>query len=220
MDEQRVAPGRDVLTVRLVLVDDHELLLDSLCQTLGAESDFVVVGSALTLEAGLATAARTEPDIVVLDLRLDDNDAVSSISHFAALPSRPKVVILSAAHDRRSATRALEAGAAGYLTKQQPLVELLAGLRGIARGRTVLDPSLLGGVLREYSDKDPTRPTAREHEVLLLLAQGFDAARIGEQLNIATNTVRNHIQRILTKLGATNRLEAVARARAAGILDE
>lgn len=206
--------------IRVLLVDDHRVLLDSLAAALGAQDDLDVVGAASTIDDAVALGAKTEPDLVLLDLRMDGDDAVASIPRFTALPSRPKVVLLSAAHDRRHAARAIEAGASGYLTKQQPLHELVTGIRSAARGHGAMDPSLLSGVLSQLSQHDPTRLTRKELEVLHLLAQGYDAAKIGKQLYIAQNTVRNHVQRILTKLGASSRLEAVAIARRDGLLDQ
>jgi len=206
--------------IRILLVDDHRVLLDSLAAAIGAQPDLVVVGMAATVDEALEIGRRAKPDIVLLDLRLEGDDTIVSVPQFAALASKPKVVLLSAAHDRRHAARAIEAGAAGYLTKQQPLHELLAGIRAVARGQAAMDPSLLSGVLTHLSQSDPTRLTRKELEVLHLLAQGLDAPKIGAQLFIAANTVRNHVQRILTKLGASSRLEAVAIARRDGILDQ
>ena len=206
--------------IRILLVDDHRVLLDSLAAAIGAQPDLDVVGMAATVDEALEIGRRAMPDIVLLDLRLEGDDTIVSIPRFAALASTPKVVLLSAAHDRRHAARAIEAGAAGYLTKQQPLHELLAGIRAVARGQAAMDPSLLSGVLTHLSQSDPTRLTRKELEVLHLLAQGLDAPKIGAQLFIAANTVRNHVQRILTKLGASSRLEAVAIARRDGILDQ
>jgi DNA-binding NarL/FixJ family response regulator len=205
---------------RILLVDDHRVLLDSLAAAIGAQPDLAVVGMAATVEEALDIGRKARPDIVLLDLRLEGDDTIASVPQFAALSSRPKVVLLSAAHDRRHAARAIEAGASGYLTKQQPLHELLAGIRAVARGQAAMDPSLLSGVLTHLSQSDPTRLTRKELEVLHLLAQGLDAPKIGAQLYIAANTVRNHVQRILTKLGASSRLEAVAIARRDGLLDQ
>jgi len=205
---------------RILLVDDHRVLLDSLAAAIGAQPDLDVVGMAATVDEALEIGRTSRPDIVLLDLRLEGDDTIASVPRFAALGSRPKVVLLSAAHDRRHAARAIEAGAAGYLTKQQPLHELLAGIRAVARGHAAMDPSLLSGVLTHLSQSDPTRLTRKELEVLHLLAQGLDAPKIGAQLFIAANTVRNHVQRILTKLGASSRLEAVAIARRDGLLDQ
>jgi len=219
MTDAVAADERDDAT-RILLVDDHRVLLDSLAAAIGAQSDLTVVGMAATVREALEVGRKARPDIVLLDLRLEGDDTIASVPQFVALASRPKVVLLSAAHDRRHAARAIEAGASGYLTKQQPLHELLAGIRAVARGQAAMDPSLLSGVLTHLSQSDPTRLTRKELEVLHLLAQGLDASKIGAQLFIAANTVRNHVQCILTKLGASSRLEAVAIARRDGLLDQ
>jgi DNA-binding NarL/FixJ family response regulator len=206
--------------VRLVLIDDHRLLLDSLATAIDAQDDLRVVGTAESLAQALPVLERTRPDIVLLDLRLAGDDSVASIPAVVRAAAGAKVVLLTATHDRRHAARAIEAGATGYLTKQQPLPELLAGIRSVWRGHAAVDPSLLGGVLEQLSGSDPTRLTARELQVLRMLHAGDPAERIARELHIAPNTVRNHVQRILTKLGATSRLEAVAIARRNGLIDD
>ena len=205
--------------VRILLIDDHRILLDSLAAAIGAQDDLVVVGTASTIAAGLAAAERHRPAIVLLDLRLDQDDSLDAIPRFTGLAHRPQVVVLSASRDRRHAARAVEAGAAGYLTKQQPLHELLAGIRAVSNGHASIDPTLLGGVLSQLSRPDPTSLTRRELEVLHRLAEGQDAGRIASEMHIAPNTLRNHVQRILNKLNASSRLEAVAIARRDGLLD-
>lgn len=210
----------DTVPIRIVLIDDHRLLLDSLAAAIDAQSDLEVVGSAGTIDDAVAVLERTRPDVVLLDLRLAGDDSIASIPRLAAVGGSPKIVLLTATHDRRHAARAIEAGAVGYLTKQQPLPELLAGIRTAWRGHATVDPSLLGGVLEQLSGSDPTRLTARELEVLRMLHAGHPADRIARDLHIAANTVRNHVQRILTKLGATSRLEAVAIARRDGLLED
>lgn len=201
------------------MIDDHRVLLDSLSAAIDAQDDLVVVGAAGTLGSGLAAAERQRPDIILLDLRLEADDSLDAIPRFTSLANRPKVIVLSASRDRRQAARAVEAGASGYLTKQQPLHELLAGIRAVSNGRASIDPSLLGGVLSQLSRPDPTSLTRRELEVLHRLAEGQDAGRIAAEMHIAPNTLRNHVQRILNKLGASSRLEAVAIARRDGLLD-
>lgn len=218
--EPRPPESGATTTIRLVLVDDHRLLIDSLVGAIQAHDDLEVVGTAGSIGEALGVVERCRPDVVLLDLRLDGDDAVSSIGRLVEAGGGSKVVLLTATHDRRHAARAIEAGASGYLTKQQPLPELLAGIRAVWRGQATVDPSLLGGILEQLSGGDPTRLTARELEVLRMLHAGHAAERIARQLHIAPNTVRNHVQRILTKLGATSRLEAVAIARRDGLLDE
>ncbi len=213
------ASGTSHVTIRVLLVDDHRVLLDSLASAIAAQDDLEVVGTAGTVADALASAQRTAPDVVLLDLRLDADDTVAAIPKLAGTRSSPKVVVLSASRDRRHAARAIEAGAAGYLTKQQPLHELLAGVRSVARGQAALDPSLLGGLLDQLSRPDPSALTARELEVLRRLSEGHDPHKIATELHIAPNTLRNHVQRILTKLGASSRLEAVAIARRDGLLE-
>jgi DNA-binding NarL/FixJ family response regulator len=206
--------------IRVLLIDDHRMLLDTLSTAIAAQDDLVVVGTASTVEDGLAAAKRLSPEVILLDLRLDEHDTVAFIPALTALRPTPKVVVLSAARDGRNATRAVEAGAAGYLTKQQPLHELLAGIRSVVRGHAALDPDLLGGVLNRLARPDPSELTRREIEVLHRLAKGHDASKIADEMHIARNTLRNHVQRILTKLGASSRLEAVAIARRDGLLTE
>ena len=109
-----------------MLVDDHRLLVETLAGAMKDQDDLEVVGTASTATEALRAALDAAPDVVLLDLRLDNQDTVDLIPRLVSVPSRPKVVVLSAARDRRHAARALEAGAVGYLTKQQPLQELFA----------------------------------------------------------------------------------------------
>jgi DNA-binding NarL/FixJ family response regulator len=218
-DQGRSERGNDD-TIRIALIDDHRLLVDSLAAAIDAQDDLTVVGTAGSIAEALPLLSRTLPHVVLLDLRLDGDDAVGSIPSLAQASGGAKVVLLTATHDRRHAARAIEAGASGYLTKQQPLPELLAGIRSVWRGHATVDPSLLGGVLEQLSGTDPTRLTSRELEVLRMLHAGHPAERIARELHIAPNTVRNHVQRILTKLGASSRLEAVAIARRDGLITD
>lgn len=151
-------------------------------------------------------------DVLVTDFRLPDGDAPELISELLATHPDLRVLVVSGWSDDRSVLRSVEAGAHGYLTKTQPVEDLLAAVRDVAAGETVFAPELLGKLLRRVGAN--SRPgndlTAREIEVLDGLAQGRTTKDIADQLGLSVNTVRNHITSILGKLGVHSRLEAVA----------
>lgn len=204
---------------RLLVVDDHVMFAEALADSLSRRGGFDVVGVATSVAAAVRLAERTQPGVVLLDLSLGGDDPYAAIPRLAGLPGHPQVVVLTASHDRRHAARAIAAGASGFLTKDLSLDALVEGIRAVASGRTAISPTMLGEVLRELSQVSHPLLTPRELEVLRLLAAGHAPAEMAPILGISTNTARNHVQRILTKTGSRNRLEAVARAREQGLLD-
>jgi len=201
------------------VVDDHRILVDTLVPALDAQEGVEVVGQAGDVATALAKLRGSPADVVLLDLRLEGQETVPDIASFAALPHPPAVVVLTGNGDRRSAARALEAGAAGYLVKDEPLDVVVQSVRAAARGETPISPTMLSGVLRELAGTGGGPLTSRELGVLRLLAEGKGVQEIADELIISFNTTRNHIQRILGKLGARSRLEAVVKARADGLID-
>jgi DNA-binding NarL/FixJ family response regulator len=207
-----------VIGARLLIVDDHRVFADSLSAAL-AMNGFDVVGVASDGRSGVASAVEHDPDVVVCDLRMPGAQGVSVLVSLVAL-NGPRVVVLSASADERSVGDALEAGCAGYLTKDQPLSEVVGALQQVLDGGTYVPDHLLAAVmtrLRRGRSID-AELTAREHDVLALIAQGATNQAVAEELFISVNTVRNHVSNVLVKLDAHSKLEAVVAAQKLGLL--
>ena len=189
-------------TLRVVLIDDHEMVAEALTLTLRA-SGIDVVARAGSLGAGLPLVAAEDPDVVLLDFRLPDGDAIDGLR--VLVPSDgagagPPVLVVTAVADERTAVDVLAAGAAGYVTKDLPITDLVDALR------TAAD---VGGTL-----------TGRERETLALLAAGSGIGEVAAAMTVSRNTARKHVQAVLMKLGAHSQLEAVAISRRAGLLTD
>ena len=205
--------------VRVVLVEDHHLVAEAIRLAWADSGEVEVVATVGSVAAAVAEARRHRPEVVLLDRRLPDGDGMDAIAAFEQWGAR--VLVLTGEASVSVAARAAEAGAAGLVLKSARLEELTAAVLRVAAGEVVFDGGLLGGVLDKLTGR--TRPggvplTVREREALLM-AEGSSTEEIGERMGVARNTVRNHVQRVLEKLGARSKLEAVAIARRAGLLD-
>lgn len=195
---------------RVLIVDDHAMVASGLRSALDDEHDLEVVATAGSIAEALAAAGRDRPDIVLMDFRLGDGDAADGMAALAAAGHDVPVVVVSGHADVRSVQRAVEAGCAGYLLKDQAIEELAGAIRAVCGGGAVFAPAVLPAVLGRRAAGPGHDLTAREAEVLQLLAGGASTADIAGTLFLSTNTVRNHVQRVLGKLGAHSKLEAVA----------
>jgi DNA-binding NarL/FixJ family response regulator len=205
---------------RVLIVEDHAMIAQGLKAALEDLDDLDVVGLASTVNDAERMAGRLDPDVVVLDYRLPDGEAPEAIRRLAVARPAARVLVLTAASDQRSVLRAIEAGAAGYLLKDQPLGDLVAGIRAVREGNTAVSPAVLPELLARLrsAPAGPAHLTAREIEVLQLLADGRTNADVARQLHLSVNTVRNHVQRILNALDAHSKLEAVSIAMREGVI--
>ena len=208
-------------SIRVLLVDDHQMFGESLRKALDEVPGITV--AALTDNGAAAVEAfrREQPDVVLLDYRLPDADGVELARRFKRERPETQVVMVTAEESEEVLRRAIEAGCAGYLTKDRRVDELILAIRRAKDGETMISPKLLSQLLgRLHSDH--TRPgwdlTAREREVLSLLAEGLANQAIAKQLGISLATVRNHVQSVIAKLGAHSKLEAVATGVRMGIV--
>lgn len=204
--------------VRVLLVEDHDMVAEALQLALDRADGITVVGRSRTRVGAVADARTHRPDVVVLDRRLGDGDSVSVIGELCAGGAR--VLVLTGEASPSVATQVAKAGATGLLLKSAQLDALEAAVRDVAVGTVVVDPGLLPGVFGQLSGRTSGAAlTARERETLGLLAEGASTEEIGTRLGVSRNTTRNHVQRVLEKLGARSKLEAVALARREGLLD-
>jgi DNA-binding NarL/FixJ family response regulator len=198
------------------------MVAEAIGMALGGAPGIGVVTTTGSLATAVAGAGRWRPDVVVLDRRLPDGDGVSAIGRITEAAPRARVLVLTGEVSTALAVRVVEAGGAGLVVKTSPLVELESAVREVAAGGVVFAAGLLPGVLDRLTGRTASvggALTGREWETLLLLAEGASTDQMGERLGVARNTVRNHVQRVLEKLGARSKLEAVAIARREGLLD-
>ena len=213
--------GDDDARVRVLVVDDHQMFASSLAQALEAEDDLLVVGVATTLDGARSQTRAAAPDVVLLDHRLPDGDGVNSITTLQQLRPSVQVVMLTATTSDRVLVAAMEAGAAGFIAKTQPLDDVLDGVRAAAQGESVVSPKLLSRLLPRLHRRSgsTTTLTDRERQILDLLAQGLPNAEIAAALSLSVHTVRNHVANLSAKLGAHSKLEVLAIAVRDGLVE-
>jgi DNA-binding NarL/FixJ family response regulator len=208
--------------IRVVLVEDHDMVAEAIGLALEQDATVKILGRAPSIAAALTLVQRHQPDVVVLDRGLPDGDGITAIARLQSAAPATRVLVLTGDATAAVAARVAEAGGAGLVLKSSRLGELTAAVRRVAAGEAVFAPDLLAGVLDRLTGRVrgvAGRLTAREQQTLHLLAEGASTAQIGDRLGVAYNTARNHVQRVLEKLGARSKLEAVAIARRTGLLD-
>lgn len=204
--------------IRLILVDDHPVVRHGLRGMLEAEPDLTVVGEASSGPEGVALAAESRPDIVLMDLRMPGGDGVEATARIIATVPGVRVLVLTTYESDRDILRAIEAGAGGYLLKDASPAELAAAVRAAARGETVLAPSVASTLVRQVRSPAPPALSAREAQVLGLVAQGLTNADIGRALFITEATVKTHLLRTFAKLEVADRTAAVTKAMGFGLI--
>lgn len=200
--------------IRVLVVDDHPIVRDGLVAVLSDEPDLEVVGAAGSVKEAVALAARESPDVVLLDLELPETDGVTGISRLKEVMPTVRTIVLTAYDTDERVFGALNAGANGYLLKGVPASEIVRGIRAVYQGGSSLDPHIAARVLATMGTggRSRLRLSPRERDVLALLAQGLTTKEMARSLSISERTVKFHITSIFTKLGASNRAQAVALA--------
>ncbi|MDZ8171799.1 response regulator transcription factor [Microbacterium xanthum] len=206
--------------IRLVIVDDHPVVRAGLVGLLSDEPGLEVVGEAADGEAALRVVAATDPDVVLMDLRMPGVDGVAATARIVA-DYRARVLILTTYETDDQILAAIEAGAGGYLLKAAPQDEIVAGIRSVAAGQTALSPQVavrLVQRMREPAPEPATLLTVREIDVLRLVAAGRSNKQIAGDLGIGESTVKTHLLRTFDKLGVADRTRAVTLAMERGLL--
>ena len=204
--------------IRILLVDDHPVVRMGLRGMLDAEPDLTVIGEASSGSEGVELALAERPDIVLMDLRMPGGDGVEATGRILAADPRIRVMVLTTYEADRDILRAIEAGASGYLLKDATPAELADAVRAAARGETVLAPSVASTLIRQVRSPAPPALSARETEVLRLVAAGLTNAEIGRRLFISEATVKTHLLRAFNKLDVADRTAAVTTAMRHGLL--
>ncbi len=203
--------------ITVFLLDDHEIVRRGIRDLLEAEGDIEVVGEASTAEQAVGRVHALDPDVAVLDVRLEDGNGIEACRDIRSLHPRTACLILTSFADDEALFQAILAGAAGYLLKQIRTNDLVDAVRRVATGQNLLDPAVTARVLERLRSGNPqdellARLTEQERKVLELLAEGLTNRQIGERLHLAEKTVKNYVTSVLSKLGMTRRTEAAVYA--------
>ncbi len=196
----------------MFLVDDHEVVRRGLRELLSAEADIEIVGDAGTAAQGIRGILATRPDVAVIDGRLPDGTGVEVCRTVRAALPDTRALVLTSYDDDEALFNAIAAGASGYLLKEVSGTDLVDAVRRVAAGQSLLDPSLTSRVLDRMRNGDVSdvlaRLTDQERRIVLLVGEGLTNRQIGERLGLAEKTVKNHVSRLLAKLGLERRTQA------------
>jgi two-component system, NarL family, response regulator DevR len=203
--------------IRVMLVDDHEVVRQGVRALLESADDMVVVAEADSVVGAITTAGSALPDVIVMDVRLTDGSGIEATREIRARRPETKVIMLTSFADDDALFASIMAGAAGYVLKQIKSNDLLRSIRTVAAGNSLLDPSVTGSVLDRLrkgkhmlKDEKLARLSPQEERILGLVAEGRTNKEIGDALGLAEKTVKNYVSSILTKLEVTRRAEAAA----------
>ena len=212
-----------VPATRILIADDHASFRTGLRALLATAGDLDVVGEAATGSDAVAMAARFQPDVVLMDVRMPDGDGIEATRRIVEVSPHIAIVVLTMDAGDGSVLRALQAGARGYVLKGAQRAELLRAIRAVAAGEAIFGPGVARRLAMLLAEPGPIAPrpfpelTDRELEVLDLVARGRSNAEITDQLVLSPKTVRNHVSNIFAKIDARDRADAIVRAREAGL---
>ena len=217
------------MSLGVLIVDDQALVRAGFRMILEAEEDIEVVGEASDGREAVEEARRLRPDVVLMDVRMPDVDGIEATRRLLSDPADTKVVMLTTFDMDEYVYDALRAGASGFLLKDVPPEQLVAGIRAVASGEALLAPSVTRRVIEEFVRRPPasvrTLPpklgelTARELEVLKLIARGLSNAEIATELFVSETTVKTHVARVLMKLDLRDRVQGVVLAYESGLIE-
>jgi DNA-binding NarL/FixJ family response regulator len=217
------------MAIRVLLVDDQALFREGLETLLSVHRDIQVVGQASNGQEAVEVAAKLQPDVVLMDVRMPILNGVRATRRLKKALPQCRVIVLTTFDDDEYVFDALRAGAVGYLLKDVASTRLVEAIRAAARGESILEPSVAAKVIAEFTRVSSMVPAAqmeqlveplseRELEILGLIARGASNKEIADQLFIAEGTVKNHVTHILGKLGVRDRTRAALKARELGLL--
>ncbi len=203
--------------LRVMLVDDHEVVRKGVKALLDAADDIVVAGEAGSVKEAIEEAERTRPDVVVMDVRLIDGSGIEATREIRARRPKIQVLMLTSFADDEALFASIMAGASGYVLKQIKAGELIRAIRAVGEGKSLLDPDVTKTVLERLrrgkhliKDEKLARLSPQEERILSLVASGKTNKEIGEELHLAEKTVKNYVSSILSKLEVARRAEAAA----------
>jgi DNA-binding NarL/FixJ family response regulator len=220
-------PGPPPDPIRVLVVDDQELVRSGFCVILEAAEGITVVGEAANGEAAVSAAAASHPDVILMDIRMPGMDGLEAARLLTSSSPTPKVIMLTTFDLDEYVYEALRSGASGFLLKDSPRADLIAAVRAAAAGQAMLAPTVTRRLIEAFARRPPqTSPapsrlaslTAREREVLVLLARGGSNSEIAAALFVSEATVKTHVGNLLAKLGLRDRVQAVILAYETGII--
>jgi DNA-binding NarL/FixJ family response regulator len=216
------------MTVRVLVADDEALIRSALSTAIRLEGDMEVVGEAADGNEAVRLARQLSPDVVVMDVRMPGKDGIDATREISARPGdRPRVLMLTTFDLDEYVFDAMRAGASGFALKRRPLDELLAAIRIVAQGEGLLAPSVTRRLIEHFAARrrPPSasagldRLTARERQVLVLVARGLSNAEIASQLHMSLRTVKSHVSQVLAKADARDRIQLVILAYDTGLVE-
>lgn len=205
--------------IRIVLADDHPIVRDGLRKLLVLEDDIEVVGEASDGRELLEIVQQTQPDVVVLDLRMPRMDGLSALQAFQQLATKPRVIVLTASEDKNEFVQAMKLGCSGIVLKQTAPDLIVKSIRKVHAGEIWLDSHTTAAVMRQFASpsevmggapgrsRERSPLSQREREIVNLVAQGYKNREMAEKMFISEQTVKNHLHNIFDKLGVSDRLE-------------
>jgi len=214
------------MTIRVLVADDQSMIRAGFRMLLAREPDIEVVAEASNGRDAVHQAARFDPTVVLMDIRMPELDGLEATRRILAADDRARVLILTTFDLDEYVFEALSAGASGFVLKDDPPEQLIAAIRTVAAGDALLSPAVTKRVIRQFARTPRPAPpsgldelTAREHEVLRLIALGRSNAEIAQELYITEGTVKTHVTHVLQKLGLRDRVQAVVLAHQSGLFE-
>jgi len=211
-------------TVRVIVIDDHELFRGGLTQVL-RKSGIDVIGEAGLAADGISLARELMPEVVLMDLNMPGMSGIEATQRLTTSVPLTRVLVLTVVADERNVMDALLAGACGYLVKDAPIAQIVEGIRAAARGESQISPRVAGQLIRRIRqpavvelDHGGVELTAREAEILELIARGMDNVEIAATLYLSQHTIKNYVSSILVKLQVENRVQAAVHAVRRGLV--
>jgi DNA-binding NarL/FixJ family response regulator len=215
--------------IRIVLVDDEQLVRSGLRMILESAGDIEVVGEAADGGGAVELVRRHRPDVALMDIRMPEMDGLAATRALTTLPDPPRVIMLTTFELDEYVHTALENGAVGFLLKDTPPRDLIQAVRTVAEGNAMLAPTVTRRLIAEFASRNSAKAvaarrrldtlTGREREVVVAVAQGLSNAEIGKRLFMSEATVKAHVSRVLAKLGLSNRVQAAILAHDAGLME-
>jgi DNA-binding NarL/FixJ family response regulator len=214
------------MTIRVLVADDQAMVRAGFRLLLAGEPDIDVVAEARTGAEAIEKAARFDPAVVLMDIRMPELDGIAATRRILAADATARILILTTFDLDEYVYEALRAGASGFVLKDDPPEQLIDAIRTVAAGNALLSPSVTKRVIEQFARRPRPAPpegldelTAREQDVFRLLARGLSNAEIGQELFITDTTVKTHVTHVLQKLGLRDRVQAVVLAHQAGLFD-
>jgi DNA-binding NarL/FixJ family response regulator len=215
------------VAIRVVVVDDQQVVRAGFAALLGTQADFAVVGTGSDGAEAVRICAEQDPDVVLMDVRMPGTDGIAATAHIVRKAERPRVIMLTTFDLDEYVYDALAAGASGFLLKDVTAEQLFDAVRVVAAGEALLAPAVTRRLIDEFARLRPRPPhegarldslTPRETEVLRLVAQGLSNPEIAARLVVSDETVKTHVSRVLSKLGLRDRTQAVVAAYESGLV--